>query len=357
MQTKQRHADRTDPIAPRGNGWALGLEVRHLRAFVTLVDEGSMTAVAHRLGVAQSTISEALTALERAVGTRVVARRRGVHTVDLTPAGQALLPYGRTILASLEDAHVAVAEVARDVPGRVEIIANESVSTYLLAPALDRLRARWPNMQFAVSVGVCQHIVQGFMDGQFDLGVMLQCPFDPTREDGLVLPPAVQARSIAMPDVPLVVFANANHPLAGRHQNRVLPVESLAPYTVFISDASGHFHDLIRRFFCRTETTGPRMEATGSVEAVKRSILANAGAVGVLPGFAIADELRSGVVHSIPLRPALPLLQFRAMVYRTRAPKHPVIADLVEMLGAHHAIEAGKVRLVRADREEALNVH
>jgi hypothetical protein len=27
------------------------------------------------------------------------------------------------------------------------------------------------------------------------------------------------------------------------------------------------------------------------------------------------------------------------------------------MLGAHHAIEAGKVRLVRADREEALNVH
>src|SRR6266853_27484 len=334
VRTRRSREKQQEPAAPRGSGWALGLEVRQLRAFVTLVDEGSMTAAAHRLGVAQSTISEALTALERALGTRAIARRRGVHAVDLTPAGQALLPYGRTILASLEDAHVAVAAVARDVPGRIEMIANESVSTYLLAPALDRLRAKWPKMQFAVNVGLCQRIVRGLLEGQFDLGVMLQLPADGCQVEGPVLPPAAQARTIPLPDVPLVVFAKANHPLVTRPANGGVRLEQLTQYPIFVTDASGYCHDLIRSFFRSTDTTGPRIEATGSVEAVKRSVLANPEALGVLPDYAIADELQAARVQPIQLRPAAPTLQLRAMVYRTRAPKHPVIADLIEMLGS-----------------------
>ena len=68
------------------------LEVRQLRAFLALVDHGSVSAAALALGLAQSTVSEALAALERAVGAPIVLRRRGAQPTALTAAGEALLP-------------------------------------------------------------------------------------------------------------------------------------------------------------------------------------------------------------------------------------------------------------------------
>ena len=81
--------------APERTGWAAGLEVRHLRAFVALVDHGSMTAAAQALGMAQSTVSETMAALDRTLGTPAVTRRRGTRGHRLTPAGRALLPHAR----------------------------------------------------------------------------------------------------------------------------------------------------------------------------------------------------------------------------------------------------------------------
>src|SRR5947209_5469904 len=85
------------------------VEIRQLRAFVALVDHGSVTAAAHALELAQSTISESLSALERAVGAPVVLRRRGARELVLTDAGMALLPHARSVLETIASAHVAVA--------------------------------------------------------------------------------------------------------------------------------------------------------------------------------------------------------------------------------------------------------
>lgn len=72
-----------------------GLEIRQLRAFVALVERKRITAAAQSLGLAQSTVSEALSALERALGTPLVLRRRGGHGLELTDVGHALLPHAR----------------------------------------------------------------------------------------------------------------------------------------------------------------------------------------------------------------------------------------------------------------------
>lgn len=71
------------------------VEIRQLRAFVALVEHGSVTAAAQVLGLAQSTMSETLSSLERAVGSAILLRRRGAHEIARTSAGEALLPYAR----------------------------------------------------------------------------------------------------------------------------------------------------------------------------------------------------------------------------------------------------------------------
>jgi DNA-binding transcriptional LysR family regulator len=319
--------------APRERGSPVGLELRHLRTFVTLVDQGNMTTAAERLGVAQSTVSEAVTGLERVLGTRTMTRRRGVQGVDLTPAGHALLPHARSVLASLEDAYVAVAAVARDVHGSVEVIANESVSTYVLPPALGVLRQKWPNIRFAVTVGMCPSIYTGLSNGRFDVGVMLQTTTCPDTDDSLpARPPTASSDALYLCDVPLIVFAAARHPLLVQTREPQVPRERLAPYRVFVSDAKGYFHALIRDFFRADGSPGPRLEPTGSVEAVKRSVLTNPHGLGVLPAYALAEELRAGRVHALAVRPALPPVRLEALPYRTRSPMHPAVAELLDVI-------------------------
>ena len=315
--------------AHRETGWALDLELRQLRAFVLLVDTGNMSAAARALGVAQSTMSEVVAALERAIGTRIVVRRRGGHGIALTPAGEALLPHARSVLASLEDAHVAVAAVDRAVRARIEVVANESISTYLLPPALAEVRKQWPNLRFAVTVGMCPTITEGLATARYDVGLMLQTggcsPADPAGTTG-----SGESGHLFLTDVSLVLFSAAGHPVVSRANTAPVRLGELDSYTLYVSDARGYFFDLVREFFGSGGVPGPRLESTGSVEAVKRSVFSDRLGLGVLPGYAVADEIRTGRLFALRLRPELPRVRLEAMSYRTRPPAHPAVAALLE---------------------------
>ncbi|MFS0692635.1 LysR family transcriptional regulator [Streptomyces nitrosporeus] len=62
-----------------------GIELRHLRAFLAVADEGGVTRAAARLGLSQPVVSRTLAALERHLGARLVDR--STHHLALTPAG------------------------------------------------------------------------------------------------------------------------------------------------------------------------------------------------------------------------------------------------------------------------------
>ncbi len=301
---------------------AADLEFRQLKAFVALVDEGSMTAVAKALGVAQSTVSEALASLERNLGTSVAARRSGAHRLALTPAGRALLPHARAVLAGVAEARRAVASVARETRGRLEIVANESVSTYVLAEALDRMRAGWPNTRFAVTVGTCPAVREGIASGRFDVGLLLETAerAEPDR-----------AGRAALAAVELLLFCGAEHPLASAGPPARVPRDRLAAYPVFVSDASGDFQTLLDGYFRPDGLPGPRLESTGSIEGVKRSVLGSARALGVLPGYALREELRSGRARRVAVEPAVPRVRLTALYPASRA-LHPAVSELVEGL-------------------------
>src|SRR3954447_1433904 len=312
--------------APERTGWSSGLELRHLRALLALVDHGSLTAAAQALGMAQSTMSETMAALDRTLGTPAVARRRGARGNLLTPAGRALLPHARRVLTAVEDAQAAVAAVTREARASVDIVANESVSSYLLPDVLALLRERWPGTRFAVTVGACQAVRDGVARGRFDVGLLLATEVEETG------PEVVSARQSGMllAEVTLMLFGGGGHPLA---RAAAVPRARLAPYRIFASDASGDFHAMLRGFFQADGVPAPRLEASGTIDAVKRSVLAEPLALGVLPDYALADDLRAGLARVVPVRPSLPRLRLEAHLCETR-PLAPAAVDLVEVLRA-----------------------
>lgn len=289
------------------------LELRHLRAFVTVVEAGGHTRAARSLGVSQSTVSETLIALERALGTELF--RKGAKGVALTRSGEALLPHARRILAQTSELVAQLAGVSTDVKATLVIAAVESISTYVLPARLAELQKKWPGVRLEVATRVCADIRDRVANGQSDLGLLLEVDGE-HRDGGSVL---TKAR--------LVVFGAPSHPLAGKKASD----DDLRRCDFYMSDAAGDYHQALRRHFEAAGLPQPRTQALGTVEGVKRGILAGGNALGLLPAHAVKQELAAGVLAEVRVSPPLPGLVLRAMLGPESAGS-PVVEELLRGL-------------------------
>ncbi len=118
-------------------------ELRHLAAMAAVADEGSFGRAAARLGYSQSTISQQIAALEKAVGGAVFDRPGGPKSVRITPLGALVLAHGRDLLAKAA-AMAAALDRFKAGDGRVDIGTFQSISNVILPPVVRRLREEHP---------------------------------------------------------------------------------------------------------------------------------------------------------------------------------------------------------------------
>jgi DNA-binding transcriptional LysR family regulator len=288
------------------------LELRHLRAFVAVVENGGHTRAARSLGVSQSTVSETLISLERNLGAELF--RKGAKGVALTRSGEALLPHARRILALTSELVSQLASVTTQVKATLTVAAVESISTYVLPTRLAALQEKWPKVRVEVTTRVCSDIRDSVAAGRSDLGLVLEV--DPGKRDDSVL---TTAR--------LVIFGAPAHPLAGRKAK----TDALRRCDFYMSDAAGDYHQALRRHFEAAEVPQPRTQALGTVEGVKRSILAGGKALGLLPAHAVKQELAAGVLGEVRVSPPLPGLVLRA-VLGPESGDSPLVEELVRSL-------------------------
>lgn len=290
------------------------LELRHLRAFVAVVDLGSHTRAARSLGVSQSTVSETLSALERTLGTLLFRKGTGKGGA-LTPTGDALLPYARRMLALANEAVTALSQVSSDVSATCVVAAVESLSAYVLPAHLAALRARWPKARLEVTTGACAEIRESVAAGRSDLGLVLEPEAAGDGSDAVL----TKAR--------LVIVGSPAHPLARRSGSP----EELRRSDFYMCDAGGNYHQLLRHHFEAAGVVPPRTQAMGTVEGVKRGLLAGGTALGLLPAHSVAEELREGALVELCVRPPLPGLVVRAVV-SAEAARSPIVEELLERL-------------------------
>jgi DNA-binding transcriptional LysR family regulator len=108
------------------------MELRHLRYFVAVAEEGHITRAAERLGIQQPPLSQQIRALETELDAQLFWRKpRGV---ELTPAGRALFDEARAILARTEEAVAATKRAARGEAGRIGLGFTSSASFHPFVP-------------------------------------------------------------------------------------------------------------------------------------------------------------------------------------------------------------------------------
>ncbi|MGO2240713.1 MAG: LysR substrate-binding domain-containing protein [Halomonas sp.] len=118
------------------------------QAFVTVIDSGSITNAAERLGITVSGVSRALNRLERKLGTTLL--RRTTRRLELTEEGETFLGYCRHILAAVDEAEEAMLDRNSQPQGRLRINAAPSFMQFVIVPVIGEFRARYPGITLAL---------------------------------------------------------------------------------------------------------------------------------------------------------------------------------------------------------------
>jgi DNA-binding transcriptional LysR family regulator len=114
----------------------MAMELRHLRYFIAVAEEGNITRAAERLGMEQPPLSQQIKAIERQLDVQLF--RRKARGVALTDAGRALLDDARAVLARLDLAMETTRRTARGEQGRICVGVTPTAPFHPFVPRVIR---------------------------------------------------------------------------------------------------------------------------------------------------------------------------------------------------------------------------
>lgn len=126
------------------------MTLTQLNAFVLVARLGSVTSAASALGVSESAVSQALTALRQHLGDQLVSRGPGGMT--LTPGGSRLLATASQIVVLGAEAHAAV-RAAQGAPEQLRVVATSTLAEFVVSPLMEAFTRRFAGA-LEVSAGV-----------------------------------------------------------------------------------------------------------------------------------------------------------------------------------------------------------
>jgi DNA-binding transcriptional LysR family regulator len=189
------------------------MDLRELRAFVAVVEEGGISAAARRLHVTQPTLSHTINVLERKLGLTLVVRTN--TGVEATEAGVTLLREARAILARHDCAVQTMAMFTTEDAGVIRLGIPIEVPDGLLPRALPTFRNECPEARIVpVHLSTAAQLA-ALRSGQLDVGLVSERPTGPgldsilvARENMGVLIAAGLGNRVAGPDgIPLEALA------------------------------------------------------------------------------------------------------------------------------------------------------
>ena len=149
-----------------------GMDLRILRYFLAVAEEGNITRASERLHVSQPALSTQLAALEDEFGQKLF--ERGARGIELTEKGVALKRRADDLVDLAERIEAEIkSKDSGELVGTLSIGAGETPAFRFVARAADELRRANPRLNFSVSSGNGEDILAHLREGTLDLGVLV----------------------------------------------------------------------------------------------------------------------------------------------------------------------------------------
>jgi LysR family hca operon transcriptional activator len=294
------------------------MELRHLRYFVAVAEEGSLTAAAEqRLFTSQPSLSRQIQALEDHVGTALLIRSS--KGIELTAAGKVFLDHARVALVQVETAAIAARQAAAPSKPNFALGFLTGQEMQWLPQAMRVLGAELPKVDITVSSQFSPGLAADLVGRKLDVAFM-------RREANM---PELAYQRVATE--PLMVVLPSDHRLAAREA--IAPAELLNEKFIGMSATAPVLRNILDNYF---REQGLHIQARHEIDnlAMAISMVASTRGLTLLPSYAL-NFLPWSVV-SRPLTGAAPTIEL-VIGYR-KAGVSPLlrqfIATFMEMIEA-----------------------
>jgi DNA-binding transcriptional LysR family regulator len=172
------------------------MELRHLRYFIAVAEEGHVTRAAERLGMQQPPLSQQIRALERELDVQLL--RRKPRGVELTDAGSAFLADARAILSHIDHALATTKRAARGEQGEVAVGFTSSAPFHPFVPRIIRAyRDAFPGVSLTLEEGGTTELIDDLRNERIDAAFVRTAIAD---QEGIVVSTLLQeAMVLALP--------------------------------------------------------------------------------------------------------------------------------------------------------------
>jgi LysR family hca operon transcriptional activator len=147
------------------------MELRHLRYFIAVAEEGSLTVAAEkRLHTAQPSLSRQIRDLEHQVGVQLITR--SVRGIELTAAGRAFLDHARLAVTQAEAAKDSARRAAQPTKPTLALGFLSGTEMDLLPKAMSVLQNELPNIEVKLSSDYSPRLADALLKGRLDVAFM-----------------------------------------------------------------------------------------------------------------------------------------------------------------------------------------
>jgi DNA-binding transcriptional LysR family regulator len=289
------------------------MTLQQLRYFLTAAEQGSFSAAAESLLMAQPSLSDQIRRLEAELGVALFARAG--RKLALTEAGRMLRPHAERTLAAAEEAAESVKEVRTLTGGTASFGTFGSAHHYLLGGLVQDFRRRYPDVRVRIVGQNSAEVADAVREGKLEAG-LIALPID---DRGLEVRPSIREE---------------NHYVSASPQRltRPMTIEALAAAPLILYDARWGAVDPMRRQLNeRAQRAGVRLEPQIEVEYMTAALDLAARRLGdtIASPSVLAMRGFSRSLSSVSLDP--PLYDTYAFVTRRNAHLSPATRVLLEL--------------------------
>ena len=265
------------------DGTEAHLDVKQLKALVTVVEVGSVTRAAELLRLVQPAVTRQIRTLEHELGVPLFERTR--HGMRPTAAGVSLADRARRALTELDRARAELAPAPGVVTGIVSIGLLESTADLLTEPLVSAVLRDHPGIELRVLTAYSGHLQQWLDDGDLELSLLYNLASSPS----LNVTPVVREQ--------LWVLAPSS---AGLCAGQPVPMTRVAAQPI-VMPAPGHaLRTLIDRAAAQAGAEINIAVQTNSMTLQKQLVRGGHGWT-ILPAAGIGRDVAEGFLSAAPL--------------------------------------------------------
>jgi DNA-binding transcriptional LysR family regulator len=256
-----------------------------LKAFVAVVEQGSLTAAARTLNLSQPAVTHQLHELEQRFNVALIERLG--KRAYLTQAGEKLIEHARQLLEEDARTQTAMRRFGDGWLGRVRIGTSMTVLTYLLPPILRQLKTDHPQLEINLKAGLTSSTLQMLRSNALDLGLCALPIDDPAFE----VVPLFHDELVAL--VPAAF---------GPVPKKATPA-FLSRCPLILGNAESALRRTVTEWLARAGPPPKPVMEFDNVEAIRSVVAVGLGA-SIIPNLALGPgRATSANVHVLPLSP------------------------------------------------------